>query len=143
MRIARFLEDHPSVTAVYYAGLPSHQDHDLAKKQMPRGAGGMLAFDVVGGVEGAQRLVESLDLVTMAVSLGGTESLIVHPASTTHSSTYRSALSTRAIHWYSASERLPLPPVPTRQTRPTLRMLTRHSSHPPPPLRRFVNSGAS
>jgi cystathionine beta-lyase/cystathionine gamma-synthase len=81
--LARFLEGHPQVQAVYYPGLPSHPGHETAAAQM-RGFGGMLSFEVKGGVEAGRRLLESLRLVTHAVSLGGVESLAVHPASTTH-----------------------------------------------------------
>ena len=83
LALARFLARHRKILRVHYPGLPSHPGHAIAKRQM-RGFGGMLSFEVRGGLAAGRRLLESLDLVTHAVSLGGTETLAVHPASTTH-----------------------------------------------------------
>jgi methionine-gamma-lyase len=82
MKVAEFLESHPKVQRVYYPGLPSHPQHDLARRQM-FGFGGMLAFEV-SGLEAGKRLVNSLKLCTLAVSLGNVETLIQHSASMTH-----------------------------------------------------------
>jgi len=82
-KIARFLEQHPRVEWVRYPGLPHHPGHDIAQKQMD-GFGAMLCFGVKGGLEGGRALLNRLRLITMAVSLGGVESLIQHPASMTH-----------------------------------------------------------
>ena len=99
MEVAKMLEAHPIIEACYYPGLPSHPDHELAKKVFTNGGpnsmkgrgqtyGGMLAFIVKGDDETAlrraKRMCERLELITLAVSLGGTESLIEHPASMTH-----------------------------------------------------------
>lgn len=83
-RIAEFLQAHPAVETVYYPGLASHPQYGLAKRQMTQ-AGGMVAFDLHGGVEAGKRFIDSLQLVTCAVSLGDAESLAQHPASMTHS----------------------------------------------------------
>jgi cystathionine beta-lyase/cystathionine gamma-synthase len=83
-RIAEHLEGHPKVARVWYPGLASHPDHDLARRLLPRGGGGVLAFEVQGGVEGGVRLCDSLELVWIATSLGGAHSLVGHAASTTH-----------------------------------------------------------
>ncbi len=83
-KVADYLEGHPRVTKVYYPGLPSFPQHDVAKKQMMR-FGGMVPFEVEGGTAAAKRLLNSLDLITIAVSLGDAETLIQHPASMTHS----------------------------------------------------------
>ncbi|XP_072024652.1 L-methionine gamma-lyase-like [Amphiura filiformis] len=83
MKIAQFLEQHPKITSVYYPGLPSHPQHEVAKKQM-KDYGGMVVFEVAGGLNAAKTFVESVYLINLAVSLGGTESLIEHPASMTH-----------------------------------------------------------
>ncbi len=88
MAIARFLEEHPLVERVYYPGLPSHPQHGLARRQM-RGYGGMLSFEVRGGLQAAVRLVEGLRLFALAESLGGVESLIEIPALMTHASISR------------------------------------------------------
>ncbi|WP_456396567.1 cystathionine gamma-synthase [Thermococcus sp.] len=85
MTIARYLEEHPLVERVYYPGLPSHPQHELAKRQM-RGFGGMLSFELKGGLEEAIKFVESLEVFALAESLGGVESLIELPAIMTHAS---------------------------------------------------------
>jgi methionine-gamma-lyase len=82
-KIAAFLEEHPRVDWVAYPGLAHHPGHDIAKKQMD-GFGTMLCFGVKGGLEGGRMLLNHLHLITLAVSLGGVESLIQHPASMTH-----------------------------------------------------------
>jgi cystathionine gamma-lyase len=78
--IARFLEDHSKVRTVHYPGLESHPQHDLAVRQMD-GYGGVLSFEIEGDGAEARALVESLELFTLAVSLGSVESLVEHPAS--------------------------------------------------------------
>jgi len=78
--LAQALEKHPAVKAVYYPGLKSHPQHDLAKRQMS-GFGGMLTFEVKGGYEAADRFLSRLRLASRAASLGGVETLAVHPAS--------------------------------------------------------------
>ena len=83
-RIAEWLTRHPAVEQVYYPGLPSHPQHDLACRQMT-GFGGMVAIEL-GSVERAKRLVERTKIFALAESLGGVESLIGHPASMTHAS---------------------------------------------------------
>ncbi|MEZ5305636.1 MAG: cystathionine gamma-synthase [Pyrinomonadaceae bacterium] len=82
--VANFLAEHPGVTKVYYPGLASHPQHELAKRQQD-GFGGMVAFDT-GSLENAKKVLENVRLLTLAESLGGVESLISHPASMTHAS---------------------------------------------------------
>jgi cystathionine beta-lyase/cystathionine gamma-synthase len=91
LKIARFLQDHPSVACVRYPGLPSHPQHDLAGRQM-RCFGGMISFDVKGGLEEARRIVQGTKLFGLAESLGGVESLIEHPGIMTHASVANSPL---------------------------------------------------
>src|SRR5213593_2909795 len=86
-RIAEWLTKHPKVERVYYPGLPSHPQHELARRQMS-GFGGMVSFDV-GSVERAKRFAEHTRIFALAESLGGVESLIGHPASMTHASVPR------------------------------------------------------
>jgi len=83
--IAQFLQGHDAVQDVIYPGLPSHPQHDLAKRQMD-GFGGMLSFRLRGGFEAAKRFCERTQLFTLAESLGGVESLVNHPAVMTHAS---------------------------------------------------------
>ena len=82
--IAEFLDQHPAVEKVYYPGLKNHVGHDIAVRQM-KDFGGMLSFEVKGGRAAGTKLVNSLHLITVAVSLGDAETLIEHPASMTHS----------------------------------------------------------
>ncbi|WP_439568421.1 methionine gamma-lyase [Sphingopyxis sp.] len=84
MATAEMLAAHPAVAAVHYPGLPSFAQHDLARRQMP-GFGGMIAFELKGGYEAGIAMMNRLQLVQRAVSLGDAESLIQHPASMTHS----------------------------------------------------------
>jgi len=83
LAVAEFLEAHPKVERVYYPGLPSHPQHELAKRQM-KGFGGMIAFELKGGVTAGTILLNNLHLCRMAASLGDTDTLIEHPASMTH-----------------------------------------------------------
>lgn len=83
-RVASFLSEHPRVQAVYYPGLASHPQHDLAIRQMG-GFGGMIAFET-GSIENARAVLESVRVCALAESLGGVETLISHPASMTHAS---------------------------------------------------------
>jgi cystathionine beta-lyase/cystathionine gamma-synthase len=82
-QIAKFLEKHPKVAKVYYPGLPSHPQHSLAKKQM-RGYGGVVSFEIKGDFGKTVRFVESLKLCLLAASLGGTETLVTQPATSSH-----------------------------------------------------------
>ncbi len=85
-KIAEFLKDHPKVGHVYWPGFPDHPNHQIAKKQM-RDFGGMLSFTLKNdSLEVATKLMESVELFSLAESLGGVESLINHPASMTHAS---------------------------------------------------------
>ena len=83
MAIAEMLERHPKVAAVHYPGLASHQNHDIAKRQMPGGFGGMIALDV-GSVEAGKAFANAVKLCTLATSLGGVETILQHSASMTH-----------------------------------------------------------
>ncbi|GHF66916.1 trans-sulfuration enzyme family protein [Kitasatospora xanthocidica] len=82
--LAGRLAAHPAVTAVHYPGLPGHPDHELARRLLPEGHGGVLAFDLAGGREAARAFTESVRLASLAPSLGGVHSLVLHPASTSH-----------------------------------------------------------
>jgi methionine-gamma-lyase len=82
--LAGLLEDHPKVERAHYPSLSSHPQHDLAAALLPRGMGGVLAFEVEGGVEAGQRFCDALELAWVASSLGGTRTLVGHAASTTH-----------------------------------------------------------
>ncbi|HMD36223.1 MAG TPA: PLP-dependent aspartate aminotransferase family protein [Vicinamibacterales bacterium] len=84
LALAEYLSAHPKVKHVYYPGLPTHPQHELAKRQM-HGFGGMLAFEL-GSLDAARRLLNAVRLHALAESLGGVETLISHPATMTHAS---------------------------------------------------------
>ncbi|PPK61329.1 bifunctional o-acetylhomoserine/o-acetylserine sulfhydrylase [Actinokineospora auranticolor] len=83
--IAEWLEQRDEVEKVYYAGLPSSPFHAAAQKYLPRGAGAIVSFDLRGGVEAGRKFVDGTELFSQLVNIGDVRSLIVHPASTTHS----------------------------------------------------------
>ena len=82
--LGNHLEGHPGIERVWYAGLASHPDHGVAARILPAGAGGMLAIEVVGGLEAGKAFCDALRLAWVATSLGGTYTLVGHAASTTH-----------------------------------------------------------
>ena len=84
-KVAEFLAGHPTVEWIRYPGLKSHPQYELAQKQMS-GPGGMISFGLKGGLEAGRKLMNAVKLCTLAVSLGGVETLIQHPASMTHAS---------------------------------------------------------
>ncbi|MCG7563767.1 aminotransferase class I/II-fold pyridoxal phosphate-dependent enzyme [Pseudoalteromonas sp. McH1-42] len=83
-KVAEFLDGHPKVDTVYYPGLPSHPGYRYLGEQM-KGAGGVIAFEIKGGVSEGEKFINATELCTLAVSLGDPETLIQHPASMTHS----------------------------------------------------------
>ena len=83
MAVAQFLEEHPAVSKVNYNGLPSHPDHELAKKQM-KAFGGMLSFELKGGLEAGKAFINKIQFCTLAPTMGDVDTLIMHPASMSH-----------------------------------------------------------
>jgi methionine-gamma-lyase len=83
VKVADFLENHPKVAWIKYPGLKSHPQYELAQRQMT-GAGSMISFGLTGGFEAGKKLMDNVHLAVLAVSLGGVETLIQHPASMTH-----------------------------------------------------------
>ena len=85
LEVAKYLEAHSQVSWVSYPGLESHPDYALAQKYLPGGAGSMLTFGVKGGVEAGRKFINSLKLVSHVANMGDSKSLVIHPASTSHS----------------------------------------------------------
>ena len=83
-KVAEYLECHPAVAWVNYAGLPSNKYHALAKKYLPKGSGSVFTFGLKGGYEAGVKLVDAVDLFSHLANIGDAKSLIIHPASTTH-----------------------------------------------------------
>jgi methionine-gamma-lyase len=90
MKVAEFLQSHPKVEWIKYPGLPSHPQFHLVKEQM-NGYGTMMSFGLKGGFEAAKKLLNNVQLAILAVSLGGVETLIQHPASMTHAKVSKEA----------------------------------------------------
>lgn len=88
MKVARYLENHPKIEWIRYPGLENHPHYELAKKQM-KGFGSMMSFGLKGGFEAGKKLMDNVHLALLAVSLGGVETLIQHPASMTHAGVSR------------------------------------------------------
>ncbi|MDO9092479.1 MAG: PLP-dependent aspartate aminotransferase family protein [Rubrivivax sp.] len=84
LELARWLQAQPKVARVHYPGLPSHPQHELARRQQPGGFGGMISLDLATDLAGARRFLEAVQIFALAESLGGVESLIEHPAIMTH-----------------------------------------------------------
>jgi methionine-gamma-lyase len=82
-KVAEFIENHPKVEWVKYPGLKSHPQYELAQKQMS-GPGAMISFELKGGFKAGETMMDNVHLAMLAVSLGGVETLIQHPASMTH-----------------------------------------------------------
>jgi O-acetylhomoserine (thiol)-lyase len=85
LAVAQYLESHPLVAWVNYPGLPSHPDYNMAKKYLPRGCGAILGFGVKGGNAAARKFIESVKLASHLANIGDAKTLVIHPASTTHS----------------------------------------------------------
>jgi len=81
--LAEWLEQQPGVSRVHYCGLPSHPQHELAKRQQ-RGFGGVVSFEVEGGEEAAWRVIDATQMVSITANLGDAKTTITHPATTTH-----------------------------------------------------------
>ncbi len=96
LALAQWLQRHPRVKAVHYPGLPSHASHGLASRQM-RGFGGILSFEVEGGMQGAAQVLRAVELFALAESLGGAESLIGQPATMSHATMPASVRAERGI----------------------------------------------
>src|SRR5260370_29599294 len=83
LELARWLEAHPRIRKVYYPGLPSHPQHELALRQQ-RSGGAVVSFEVKGGREAAWRVIDSTRMISITANLGDTKTTITHPATTTH-----------------------------------------------------------
>jgi len=84
MKMAQFLEEHPAVAQVFYPGLPSHPQHEIARRQMPGGFGGMLSFVLHGGYEQVKKFLPRLKFAHRAANLGAVETIVGPPATTSH-----------------------------------------------------------
>ena len=85
MKVVDFLKHHPRVAAVNHPSLPEHPDHALYQKYFPNGGGSIFTFEVKGGVKEAQTFIDSLEIFSLLANVADVKSLVIHPATTTHS----------------------------------------------------------
>ncbi len=97
LALAAYLSGHERIECTHYPGLATHPGHETARRQMPGGFGGVLSFEVRGGLGAGRAVVDALELATQAVSLGDTRTLVCHPASTTHRSIPPAARASQGI----------------------------------------------
>lgn len=97
LKIVRFLHDHPKVKRVNHPSLPSHPDHNLYNRYFPKGAGSIFTFEINGGQEEAHRFIDSLEIFSLLANVADVKSLVIHPASTTHSQLNERELSEQDI----------------------------------------------
>lgn len=97
LKVVRFLHDHPKVKRVNHPSLPSHPDHNLYKRYFPKGAGSIFTFEINGGQEEAHRFIDSLEIFSLLANVADVKSLVIHPASTTHSQLNEQELSEQNI----------------------------------------------
>jgi cystathionine beta-lyase/cystathionine gamma-synthase len=96
MAVASFLEGHPKVQRVIYPGLPSHPQHEIARRQMADFSG-MITFELVGGVQNGVNFMNGVRLASLAESLGAVETMVTHPATMTHASVPREVRYARGL----------------------------------------------
>lgn len=96
-KVAEFLQQSDVVSNVNYPGLPGHPSYDLAQKYMPKGQGAIITFDIKGGVEAGKKLINNVKLFSHLANIGDSKSLIIHPASTTHSQLDEQGLATAGV----------------------------------------------
>jgi O-acetylhomoserine (thiol)-lyase len=85
LKVIDFLKNHPQVEKVNHPALDTHRDHNLYKRYFPQGAGSIFTFEIKGGAEKAKRFTEELELFSLLANVADVKSLVIHPASTTHS----------------------------------------------------------
>lgn len=97
LKVVRFLHDHPKVKRVNHPSLPSHPDHNLYNRYFPKGAGSIFTFEINGGQQEAHRFIDSLEIFSLLANVADVKSLVIHPASTTHSQLSERELSEQDI----------------------------------------------
>ncbi len=97
-RVVEFLNDHPQVEHVSHPSLPNHPDHALYQRYFPRGGGSIFTFEIKGGVEQAHRFIDSLEIFSLLANVADVKSLVIHPATTTHSQLTPEELLEQGIH---------------------------------------------
>lgn len=96
-QVAEYLQRHPRVNWVSYPGLEEHPSHQLCKKYLPRGAGAILTFGIKGGLEAGKKFIDNLKIISHLANVGDAKSLVIHPASTTHSQLSEEAMAKAGV----------------------------------------------
>jgi O-acetylhomoserine (thiol)-lyase len=97
LKVVDFLSKHPKVKSVNHPALPNHPDHELYKKYFPKGAGSIFTFEVKGGQAEAHRFIDSLEIFSLLANVADVKSLVIHPATTTHSQLNEAELADQGI----------------------------------------------
>ena len=97
LKVVEYLSKHPKVTKVNHPALPDHPDHELYKKYFPKGAGSIFTFEIEGGLEAAWKFIDSLEIFSLLANVADVKSLVIHPASTTHSQMHEKELLEQGI----------------------------------------------
>jgi O-acetylhomoserine (thiol)-lyase len=97
LKVVDFLSKHPKVASVNHPALPNHPDHELYKKYFPKGAGSIFTFEVKGGQAEAHRVIDSLEIFSLLANVADVKSLVIHPATTTHSQLNEEELADQGI----------------------------------------------
>ena len=97
LRIVEYLNGHPKVEAVHHPSLPTEPSHELYKKYLPNGGGSIFTFEVKGGEAEARRFIDGLEIFSLLANVADSKSLVIHPATTTHSQCTESELAEQGI----------------------------------------------
>ena len=97
LKIVEFLNKHPKVEAVHHPSLPDHPDHLLYKRYFPQGGGSIFTIDIKGGIGEAQRFIDNLQIFSLLANVADMKSLVIHPATTTHSQLNKKELEEQQI----------------------------------------------
>lgn len=97
LKIVEFLNSHPKVEAVHHPSLDTEPSHNLYKKYLPKGGGSIFTFEVKGGVEEAHRFIDNLEIFSLLANVADSKSLVIHPATTTHSQCNEEELAEQGI----------------------------------------------
>ena len=97
LKIVEYLNNHPQVEAVHHPSLPTEPSHELYKKYLPDGGGSIFTFEIKGGVEEAHKFIDNLEIFSLLANVADVKSLVIHPATTTHSQSSEQELKEQGI----------------------------------------------
>ena len=97
LKVVEFLKNHPKVKAVHHPSLPTHRDHELYKKYFPNGGASIFTFEIKGGKDAAWKFIDNLKIFSLLANVADVKSLVIHPATTTHSQLSDDELASQGI----------------------------------------------